>query len=145
MRVRLSLRLTAALLFSAAAAHAQDPAPSPEEAAVEAATSWVALVDSAQYAASWEAAAPIMRQHVTKEQWAAAARQARGPLGSVTARTLQQARYTTSLPNAPAGEYVVVQFASRFAQLPQAVETVVMTKTEPERWQPAGYFVRPAQ
>lgn len=131
------------ILAVPAKTQAQDVA-TPEEAAETAAQAWIALVDQGEYAASWEAAAPLFRQAVTPDQWAAAVQQARGPLGALQSRTLKQAQHTTALPNAPAGEYVVIEYTSRFANLEEGAEMVVMRR-EAEDWQAAGYFVRPAQ
>jgi hypothetical protein len=133
----------AALLLMPVSVQAQDTAAE-EEAAQKAADLWIALVDSADYTASWEAAAPLFQQSVTKEQWAQAAQQARGPLGELKSRSLTHSEYSTSLPNAPEGVYVVLVYTSDYAQLPKAVETVIM-RQEGDSWKPVGYYVRPPQ
>ena len=143
MRISLFFRLAVFLLLVPVSVQAQGTAAE-EEAAQEAAARWMARVDSADYAGSWEAAAPLFQQSVTKEQWAQAAGQARGPLGELKSRSLAQSQYTTSLPNAPEGVYVVLTYTSDYAQLPKAVETVIM-RQEGDSWKPVGYFVRPPQ
>lgn len=65
-------------------------------------------------------------------------------MGALQSRDVKKAEYTTSLPKAPEGEYVVVEYASAFSNLEDAVETVVMTKTEEDDWATVGYFIRPA-
>lgn len=53
MRSRISVGCALTVLLAVAPAHAQ----SPEDAAQKSAAPWLALVDSADYAASWEQAA----------------------------------------------------------------------------------------
>lgn len=115
------------------------------ETAKAAATEWIALVDGAAYAESWETAAPVFQTGISQEQWAQRLEQVRGQVGGVATRTLADSQYRTSLPNAPDGEYVVLQYISAFERLPQAMEMVVMTKTDAGSWQAAGYQVVPAQ
>ena len=47
------------------------------------------------------------------------------------------------LPGAPTGDYVVVQYTTRFANGPAAVVETVTAMREPDgAWKAAGYFVR---
>ena len=116
-----------------------------EQAAQEAADAWMALVDSMDYAASWQQAAPMFQQQVSEAQWEQALQSVQGPLGAFVSRNLEQREATTALPNAPEGEYVVITYNSAYVQLENAVETVVMAKTKSGEWKAAGYFVRPTQ
>src|SRR5262245_1323786 len=68
------------------------------QASVEA---WLALVDAQEYAESWRAAASLFRNAVTVENWQAAVKAARVPLGSVKSRTVKSVTSTTTLPGAP--------------------------------------------
>ena len=70
-------------------------------------------------------------------------RSVRGPLGPLLSRAPQGREYTTSLPNAPEGEYVVITYGSSYTQLENAVETLVMVLNPAGDWKPAGYYVRP--
>ena len=99
------------------------------EQAQQVAKEWLPLVDKEQYSESWDVASPLFQQSVTQDQWAQAAKQVRDPLGALQSRDVKKAEYTTSLPKAPEGEYVVVEYASAFSNLEDAAETVVMTKT----------------
>ena len=71
-------------------------------------------------------------------------RSALGPLGPLLTRAPQGREYTTTLPNAPEGEYIVITYGSSCIQLADAVETVVMVRNPAGAWKPAGYYVRPA-
>jgi Protein of unknown function (DUF4019) len=118
-----------------------------DTAAVQAATSaasvWLVLVDQGKYDQSWEAAAPAFRAAVTKTAWALALTKARGPLEPFGGRTLLGAKYVESLPNAPPGPYVVIQFRTNVAGGREVVETVTPMRTPDGSWKVSGYFVRP--
>lgn len=114
-----------------------------ETAAVAAAESWLQLTDSSRYAEGWTRAAASFRGAVTAEQWEAAARQVIAQTGPFVKRSLRDATYTTTLPNLPSGEYVVVEYESTFASVPSAVETVILVNEGAPDWRVMGYFVRP--
>jgi hypothetical protein len=113
-----------------------------EKAATDAANHWLAVVDAGDYAASWQAAAPAFKAAVAKDQWARALRATRSPLGKVLSRTVKSAKYTTSLPGAPDGKYVVIQYESSFEHKQSAIETVTPTLGEDGQWKVSGYFIR---
>ena len=64
----------------------------------------------------------------------------RDPLGGVQSRNLKSGAYTTSLPGAPDGEYVVLQFETVFEHKASAIETVTPMLDDGE-WRVSGYFV----
>ncbi len=113
-----------------------------EQAATEAAQKWLALVDSGQYGGSWSGASTGFKKAVTEEQWKGAMNGVRQPLGAINSRTVKSAEYKTSLPGAPDGEYVVIQFDTSFANKKGAVETVTMSLEKDGSWRAAGYFIR---
>ena len=110
-------------------------------AAKQAALEWLALVDTAQYEMSWQDAASLFRTQVDTADWVKAVTAARGPLGELVTRNLVSATYATTLPGAPDGEYVVLQFQSAFDNKAQAVETVTPMLDEGQ-WRVAGYYIR---
>ena len=113
-----------------------------EKAAQDVALAWLALVDAGQYAQSWDEAASIFRRTVDQPSWIRRVDAVRTPLGSVRSRTLKTAKYATSLPGAPDGEYVVLQFYAAFEHKAAAVETVTPMKDPDGRWRVSGYFIR---
>jgi hypothetical protein len=114
----------------------------PEDAAQAAAESWLKLVDEAKYDASWDAAAKLFKTAVTKEQWRQAAAGARAPLGKLVSRKLKSRQLTRSLPGAPDGQYVVIQYDAVFEAKKAAVETVTPMADPDGSWRVSGYFVR---
>ncbi len=115
-----------------------------EKAAVDAATQWLPLVDSGQYAESWFQAASAFRGKVSNEQWKSALDVARAPLGKVESRQLESATYTTKIPGAPGGEYVIIRYETSFERVPRMIETVIPMLETDGRWRVSGYFIKRA-
>ncbi|HZI23232.1 MAG TPA: DUF4019 domain-containing protein [Gemmatimonadales bacterium] len=113
------------------------------QAATKAATRWLTLVDSTRYAASWDSSAAMLRSQVTKSAWQEAAVGARSGVDPLGAREQLSAQYTRQLPNAPPGEYVVLQFRSAGRNQTRWTETVSLTLERDGAWRVAGYYIRP--
>jgi len=114
------------------------------DAAKQAAQEWLDLFDARKLEATWENASPYFKSQISAEQWVARIEQMRtqrSVLDSLRSRSLVAARYTTSLPKAPDGEYVVVQYEGQYADESWA-ETVTLKKGS-EGWRVAGYFMKP--
>jgi len=112
------------------------------EAAKKSAESWLAVVDKGDYAASYDEAASIFKLAITKEDWLQKVRAARGPLGMMISRKLKLMQYETTLPGAPDGEYVVIQYDTSFENKRSAVETITPTLDKDGQWRVSGYFIR---
>ena len=134
----ITLLMLTLLVLAPAAVPAQDVA-SPARAAAD---MWLTLVDQQQYGESWKAAAASFKAAVTEARWQEAAQRARGPLGAFTSRSLKSSTSATSLPGAPDGEYVVMQFNAAFEHKAAAVETVTVVHEPDGAWRVVGYFVR---
>jgi len=115
---------------------------SAEKAAQQSAQTWLALVDGGKYGQSWSEAAQLFKQAVTQSQWESAARGAREPLGKLQSRKLQSAEFRRSLPGAPDGEYVVIQYATSFENKKSAIEMVTPMKDKDGVWRVSGYIIR---
>jgi len=127
------------LVFLAPVMKANDEAI---EAATEAAEAWLAFVDEKDYGASWDEAAGFFRDAVPKEAWIRQIAGARRPMGQWQNRKVAKATYATSLPGAPDGEYVVIEFETSFAQKAGAIETVTSKKDPDGTCRVAGYYIR---
>ena len=79
---------------------------------------------------------------MTKDQWQSLLAANRAPQGKVLSRKLKSATYTKTLPNAPEGEYVVIQYDTDFEHKPAAVETVVPMLDKDGKWRVSGYFIK---
>ena len=112
------------------------------EAGQRQAGDWLALVDAGKYAASWDAASSSFRKAIAKDKWVEAVTAARKPLGKIESRKLETAQPVKDPPNAPPGDYIILQFASDFEKKANAVETVVMVQDDDKQWRTSGYFVK---
>ena len=111
-------------------------------AAQKSAEQWLTLVDAGKYAESWKTAASYFQKLVPQNQWEHALSTVRAPLGDLVSRQLKSAQYNTSLPDAPAGNYVVLQFDTSFANKTQAVETVTPMLEPDGQWKVSGYYIK---
>lgn len=136
----LSILFCSALVALAAQARAQDTKD--VDNAQEVARVWLAQLDAGQYGDSWDGAASAFKGAVSKPAWESAARSVRAPLGAAKTRTLKSATFTTALPGAPAGEYVVIQYTTDFSGTAGAVETVTPMREKNREWKVSGYFVK---
>jgi hypothetical protein len=140
-----TIGITSALALGsviAALVLASDSSSSVEKAAQQSAQSWLALVDGGKYGLSWSEAAQLFKQAVTQSQWESAVRGVREPLGKLQSRKVQSAEYRRSLPGAPDGEYVVIQYATSFENKKSAIETVTPMKDRDGVWRVSGYYIK---
>ncbi|MEC5214242.1 hypothetical protein RCH06_002804 [Polaromonas sp. CG_9.5] len=107
-----------------------------------AATSWLAVIDAGDYPLSWRTAANLLQNSVAQPQWESALQTSRLPLGSVKSRTLKAASYSRTLPFAPDGDYVLMEYETRFEFKPLAIETLTTMKDRDNTWKVAGYFIK---
>jgi hypothetical protein len=112
-----------------------------EKAALPAAESWLKLVDSRSYAESWKTAADYFKNNVKRDQWEQAMKGFREPLGKVSSRTVKNFKYATSLPGAPDGEYVIIQYQTSFENKKWATETITPMLEKDGSWRVSGYFI----
>ena len=109
---------------------------------VAAAKAWLGLADAKQYKESWVEAAPLFKDRITEKDWVKMISLTRGPFGDVKSRGLKDAKYATSLPGAPDGAYVVIQFKTSFANKADAIETITPMKDDKGVWRVSGYFIK---
>jgi hypothetical protein len=117
-------------------------AEKPETAATKEALAWLAMVDQGKNGESWDGAAKFFKGAVTREKWIDAVTAARGPFGKVVSRKVKSAKFMTTLPGAPEGKYVVIQFATAFEQKKKAVETITPMQEPDGSWKVSGYFIK---
>jgi predicted SnoaL-like aldol condensation-catalyzing enzyme len=113
-----------------------------EKQAVASAEPWLAQVDDGKYAESWDAAAEYLKNAVSKDDFAKSLNAARKPLGKLISREVKSKEYRTSLPGAPDGEYVVIQFKTSFEDKKAAIETVTPMLDKDKKWRVSGYYIK---
>ena len=57
-------------------------------------------------------------------------------------RQLESKKFTTTLPGAPAGQYVVLQYKVSFANRKSAIETITPMLDKDKKWRVSGYYVK---
>jgi hypothetical protein len=139
MKAHAAILLAIPLLLARAASAGQDEAVAQ---ARQAAQEWLAIVDGGQYLKSWDEAATLFKSAVSQPNWEQAVRSARGPLGALRSRQLKSATFARALPGAPDGEYVVIQYDTRFENKAAAIETITPMRDRDGRWRVSGYFIR---
>ena len=110
--------------------------------AQDAAQLWLASADAGSYDKTWDDAAALFQQAVTKADWKTAVTTVRAPLGNLKNRSVSSATFAENLPGAPKGEYVVIEYASEYAQRGKVVETVTPMLAQDGTWKVAGYYVK---
>ena len=113
-----------------------------EAQALAAARTWLAFVDEGKYGDSWETAAAYFKRAITREKWEQMLTAVRNPLGRLVSREIVSKMYSQSLPGAPDGEYVVIQFAASFENKKSAIETVTPMLDSDGEWRVSGYFIK---
>jgi len=113
-----------------------------ENAAVISAEKWLGMVDAEKYSESWKEAAELFRNAIKQEQWRQSLQAVRKPLGKLITRKIKTKAYRTSLPGAPDGEYVVIQFETSFEHKKAAIETVTPMMDKDGKWRVSGYYIK---
>ncbi len=112
-----------------------------EEVALGVSDKWLTLVDKGDYIKSWERAGEIFRRMVTKAEWQTKLDMFRKPLGKVSERKVKSKQFTTTLPDAPQGEYVVLEYETAFANKKTLTETVTCIREKDGKWKVGGYYI----
>ena len=120
----------------------QSEAAAQKSAAQKSAEEWLALIDIGSFAESCKTAAGYFQTAVSQDQWEHTIVAVRKPLGDMVSRKFKSAQYTKSVPGAPDGEYVILQFDTSFANKKEAVETVTPMLDPDGKWKVSGYYIK---
>jgi hypothetical protein len=132
------MRKSVLLLLLAVAAGMADP----QTPATKSAESWLTLVDAGKFGESWEQASPAFKAAITKEKWTEALTKVRDQVGKFESRKLSETQTIKDPPNAPPGDYTVLQYTSNFANKNDATEIVAVSLDDDKHWRTSGYFVK---
>ena len=113
-----------------------------EKPIVAAAQMWLHEIDLGNYETSWQQASAYFRGAVTEKNWTDALNGARKPLGNLISRKVTKTTSAKSLPGAPDGNYLVMQFTTSFANKKNAVETMTFMREKDGNWRAAGYYIK---
>lgn len=113
-----------------------------EKKAVAAADAWLPIVDQEKYGEAWDLAAAYLKNVVGRDALVKGLEGVRKPLGAVKSRKLKSKEYRTTLPGAPDGQYVVIQFETSLEHKESAIETITPMLDKDGVWRVSGYFIR---
>lgn len=137
------LAILSILLVLVAGAFAADASEKDKiKAAKKAAETWLQLVDTQQYDKSWDFASDMFKQAVTKEKWAETMKDGQGKIGRPQFRSLKTSKYTTTIENAPPGEYVQLEYTADFPGRKGSIEAVTVSLGKDNAWHVTGYYVK---
>jgi len=115
---------------------------SEENAAIAASKQWLSVVDKGQYGQSWDQSATFFKTNVKKKDFESKLKATRGAFGEIISRRLKSKQFTTTMPGAPDGKYVVIQFDTSFSGKKDAVETITPVLDKGGQWKVSGYFIK---
>lgn len=118
------------------------PSTEVSEKSLYAAAEFLLLVDTEEYAQSWDVASDALKKILSQDAWNKEIEEIRSFLGPVVERVKHKVTYSDSAPDVPPGEYVVMTFISRFEFREKVVETLTLMLNDENEWKVAGYFLR---
>jgi len=144
-QVRIHLFLfVASLLWIIVPAYNKAPSELVTRHSLAAATEFLYLVDTEEYAKSWEVTSSALKNMLSQAAWSEEIDRLRSFLGPVIERIHHDIAYTDSASDVPEGQYVVMTFISRFELSEQVFEKLTLMLGENNQWQVAGYFLKKA-
>jgi Protein of unknown function (DUF4019) len=118
-----------------------DPHAAEELAAERQALGFLGYLDHGRYADSYAYTGILIRNQLDREAFATKVEQARANTGTLQSRELVDAGYTTSVPGAPQGQYVVLHYHSSFAKRPDTLETLTLALAK-GYWRVDGWYIK---
>lgn len=109
--------------------------------ALQAARSYVEMLDRGQYSESWNYGAKLFQRTITQAEWTKALELARKRLGGVRSRTLKDERPAYNPRGMPAGVYMVVEFNTSFDRAPNSGELLTLMRDSDGQWHVLTYQV----
>lgn len=118
------------------------PSSEVAEQSLHAAAQFLFLVDTEEYAKSWEVTSSTLKDMLSQEAWNEKIEELRSFLGPVISRVQKNVTYTDSASDVPDGEYVVMTFISKFELREQVIETITLMLNDSDQWKVVGYFLK---
>jgi len=160
MTLRILVMLMAAAWFSQLAAQTATPPPAgaPDKSpaadtanmptlqddkdTIAASEKWLKLLDTGKVGAAWDVSSAYLKSVVTRQKWVEGIGRARKPFGKFSTRTAGKFARAHTLPEAPDGDYAILEFDSVYANGKRATEQVIWMLESGDTWRVAGYYIR---
>jgi hypothetical protein len=120
---------------------AADPHIVEEQAAERQALGFLGYLDHGRYADSYAYTGMLIRAQLDRDSFSKQLEKARSGTGALLSRELIDSSYTTTVPGAPEGEYVVLHYGASFANRQEAEETVILAFAK-GYWRVSGYYIK---
>jgi len=111
-------------------------------AARAAAAAFLQQVDQDTFAASWQSAAPLLKEKVTEAEWVDKLSKIRSIAGPMVTRSEDSISYSTTAQDSPDGEYILLTYDTTYKARGKASEIVTVMLDKDGAWRVAGYFVK---
>jgi hypothetical protein len=118
-----------------------DPHSAEERAAQRQALGFLGYLDQGRYADSYAYTGMLIRAQVDRDSFSSQVAKARAGAGALQGRQLIDASYTTSVPGAAQGQYVVLHYHASFANRQDTVETITLAFAK-GYWRVEGYYIK---
>ncbi len=141
-RYRIHLILICVVLVILFLPHVSDP-PEPEvaEQASASAKTFLAQVDTGEYAQSWELLAEITKNQISQQDWVQQLEKLYAKAGPLEQRQQKEISYGNAPAEDPDGKYLIITYDSKFERSEQVAETTTLTLDKDDRWRVAGYHI----
>lgn len=110
--------------------------------ATQIAEQWLALLDQGKFAETWTYASKYFQANMPQDKWVQVLTSAQQQLGKASNRKMTGREARENIPGAPAGQYILVGYATDFEKKPGLLETVTFI-SEDETWKVVGYSASP--
>lgn len=120
-----------------------DPNAEAIEEARVAAEAWLAIVDAREFGESWDESAAAFQEAVGRDGWIRQLSAVRAPHEPFGTREVKATQYVESIPGAPPGPYVVLDFTTSVVGGRTVTERVVPMREQDGVWRVSGYYVLP--
>ena len=120
---------------------ANDPHAADELAAQRQALGFLGYLDQGRFADSYAYTGMLIRTQLDRDAFSTQIQKTRVGTGALQSRELIDAGYTTTVPGAPDGQYVILHYHASFANRQDAVETVTLAFAK-GYWRVAGYYIK---
>ena len=115
------------------------PSTRDDKETIEASRAWLALLDAGKFGPAWDGASPYLKSVVTRQKWVTGVAAARNPFGKFKQRIPVKFARSHSMPDAPEGDYSLLEFESEFANGKRASEQVIWMLGDNQVWRVSGY------
>lgn len=118
---------------------ASDPGtPQQQQQVLDTAVVFLELLDAGKADRTWPAVSPVLQAKTSELVWVNGLKALRLGLGTLHKREPAAIGFTEQMPDAPAGKYALIEFASTFSTT--TVREKVGFRNDDQQWRVVGYF-----